>query len=150
MRIITPEIDAYFGTLYSRFDDALKLDGRDASTPDWEPRTADCHNNVDYCVARDSSLRAVRGWFAQPLADGGCRFVAHSVLEDYGRLIDITPINEETRPKFLPHIGTQEEFDRLRVEWADSGPYPFITFLSNDSAGVDDPFMPPYNEDTGD
>jgi hypothetical protein len=43
------------------------------------------------------------------------RVIAHSVLDDAGRLFDITEIDSaDTRPKFLRHVGTEDEFNAMK------------------------------------
>lgn len=136
---VTPEIESYFASLHLRRSEAKPVDQREVDG--WEPLPSDCHNNVDYEVSRNPTLKAVQGWFVQPLEGGYCRYVSHAVVQDGDDLFDITPIDEE-RPRFLEHIGTREEFDRLKMTWTGQI-YPFIfdAHLIGGSAEIPDPFL---------
>jgi len=138
MRIITPEIESYFASLHSRYDEAIPVPFEAASANDWMPTPALCHDNVNDWAERNPHLKVVRGWYAEMLFGGGCRYVSHSVIERDGVLFDITP-TECSRPPFIRHVGTQEEFDGLKMAWT-GVIYPFIDFLSNEPAVAPDEF----------
>jgi len=142
---VTHEIETYFASLHSRRDEAKPVDPREVDG--WEPRPSDCHNNVDYEVSRNPMLKAVRGWFVQPLEDDHCRYVSHAVVQDGKDRYDITPIDDKERPRFLEHIGTPEEFDRLKMTWTGQI-YPFIfdAHLIGGAAQIPDPFLESADE----
>jgi len=59
-----------------------------------------------------------------------CKFWAHSVLDESGSLVDITPIDPNTARDslfFLLHEGVAAEFERLKIRWPDVL-YPRLTF----------------------
>ncbi len=79
-----------------------------------KPQPHECHGNVDGWVAEHPECAAVRGWFIYDYALSAVpvvRFQAHSVLEENGRLVDITPNEARKRPPFLPHPDGNEMFD---------------------------------------
>jgi hypothetical protein len=114
------EIESYFAVLYARIGDAVEVPFERRSTPEWEPSLAECHKNAGYWAALHPYLQVVRGWFVEgPYDFGSYRLIAHSVLDDGGRLFDITPIDPNSaRPKFLRHIGTTEVFDAMQPRWS--------------------------------
>jgi hypothetical protein len=137
MGLITPEVESYFASLSSRIGEAVEMPFE--GTPGFEPRATYCHDNANDWAARDANRKAVRGWYILLLGSGSYMFIAHSVIEEAGRLYDITP--SDPRPtKFLTHEGTQDEFDALKIEWS-GNPYPFRTELSNESAEIPDPWQ---------
>ena len=86
---------------------------------DWVPRISHCHENVDFWVERNPRHSAVRGWVLyMPCVHEsgvmGTMLTAHSVVRDPdGNLYDITPLGDEgvrASLRFVPHVGTEEEF----------------------------------------
>ena len=74
--------------------------------------------------------KAVRGWlFWGPGVDGRYNIMAHSVVDEAGVLVDITPIDENTPReglRFLRHVGTEEEFNVLKEPFSQFF-YPFMS-----------------------
>jgi hypothetical protein len=123
--------DAYFRELLESESQAATVFFKAVWLNGWEPKKNDCHNNVDYWVARCPGTKAVRGWlFWGPGPDGRYNIMAHSVMDEAGVLTDITPIDENTSRdglRFLRHCGSVEEFNVMK------GPcsqlfYPFMNF----------------------
>ncbi len=115
---MSPEYDAYFRQLLERVKVGTKVPFREVRLNGWEAKLNDCHANVDYWIQHHPETKAVRGWlFWEPDEVGQCHFMAHSVLDESGSLVDITPIDRNT-PRygllFLGHLGT-EEFSRTRI-----------------------------------
>lgn len=139
MRIVTPELMNYFASLHSRLSEAEDVHFRKVSIADWEPKLADCHNNVDRWNAGYERRRRVRGWLTWGNdAYGSCHLIAHSVVEDDGALYDITALDPHTpRPKFLRHLGDKETFDAMQPDWSWTT-YPIILELSSEPAELDD------------
>jgi hypothetical protein len=128
---VPSDVETYFGSLYARLPEAKPVGFRDI--PGWKSEQNDCHLNVDSWVRRDSKRSAVRGWLSwgiDPRTER-CKFMAHSVIEEDGEMYDITPLDPNT-PRaglvFLRHIGTDEEFDILKMHWSDVAAYPFFTY----------------------
>jgi hypothetical protein len=123
--------ETYFRELLERESEAVKVPFKAIRRDEWEPKKNDCHNNVDYWVMHHTEVRAVRGWvFWGPGADCRYNIMAHSVIDDAGLLVDITPIDESTPReglRFLRHIGTEEEFNALKVPFSQFF-YPFMSF----------------------
>jgi hypothetical protein len=111
--------DSYFSELLERESDAEKVRFRGVSRSDWSPKKNDCHNNVDYWVAHHHEIKVVRGWlFWGPNEALQYNLMAHSVIDDDGALVDITPLDENTPRealRFLRHLGTEEKFAIMRV-----------------------------------
>lgn len=81
--------------------------------PTFTPQPHDCHNNVDRWCAVHPECKPVRGWlvFQYPLARHPVvRFQPHSVIEDGGRLVDLTPREGSDELLFLPHPDGNEMF----------------------------------------
>jgi hypothetical protein len=58
--------------------------------------------------------------------------MAHSVVEDAGVLVDITPIDENTQREglwFLLHDGSEKEFNAMKVPFSQLF-YPFMRLRS--------------------
>jgi hypothetical protein len=123
--------DSYFSELLERESDAERVPFRAVSRGDWSPKKNDCHNNVDYWVMHYPEIKAVRGWlFWGPGEDARYHIMGHSVTDEAGVLLDITPIYENTPRdglRFLLHVGTEDEFDVLKVPFAQFLD-PFISF----------------------
>ena len=123
--------DSYFRELLERESEATKVPFRAVSHGDFEPKKNDCHNNVDYWVTHYPEVKAVRGWlFWGPGADGRYNIMAHSVVDEAGVLVDITPIDENTPReglRFLRHRGSAEEFNAMKVPFSQFF-YPFMSF----------------------
>jgi hypothetical protein len=85
-----------------------------------------CHDNVEYWVKHHSDAKPVRGrLFFTPNPTGRYSFRAHSVLDENGRLIDITPLDENTQREglvFPGHSGTEEQFLAMKI------PYSQVTY----------------------
>jgi hypothetical protein len=81
-------------------------------TPSAKP--GGCHANVQEYVRTHPGTQPVRGWLVEEF-EGFTYFSAHSVvrLQD-GSLIDITITPLDRDYPFIPHTGTEEEFERLR------------------------------------
>ena len=106
-------IESYFVALHSRRHTAVPMHHRTVATDTWKPEPSQCHANVDYWADLNSALRAVRGWMiVSENQTGRCHFEAHSVVGDGNMLFDITLADDAacTGIRFLPHIGTEEEF----------------------------------------
>lgn len=85
---------------------------RDSSA--FQAKPHECHSNVDRWVAEHPECAVVRGWLIYDYTLGVhpvVRFQAHSVLEENGRLVDITPNEARQRPPFLRHPEGNEMFD---------------------------------------
>jgi hypothetical protein len=69
-----------------------------------------CHDNVDRWCLEHRDHKPMRGW----LLTGNILFDRHSVVDlGNGQLLDITPQGDRAESFFLPHDGTQSEFDAL-------------------------------------
>lgn len=125
------DYDSYFRELLKGESKAAKVPFRTVSHGEFVPKKNDCHNNVDYWVAHHPQTKAVRGWvFWGPGADGRFNIMAHSVVDEYGTLVDITPIDENTPReglRFLRHLGSAEEFEAMKAPFSQFF-YPFISF----------------------
>lgn len=117
------DYNEYFARLAERTTGGLRIQFRQVQHDGWEPKLNDCHENVDYWTARRSDCKAVRGWlFWPPDASGRWRFMAHSVVEERGELVDITPIDSYTRRDdllFLTHLGSDEEFEAMKIPFSE-------------------------------
>jgi hypothetical protein len=135
MPIVTPAIQTYFDSLYSRIHTAAQISFREVTSEEWQPKQSDCYHNADRWVGGNNARQRIRGWLTWGIDGlGSCMFVAHSVIGEAGTLYDITPIDANTpSPRFLGHEGTAEIFDAMQPEWSWTI-YPFITQLSNEPA----------------
>jgi hypothetical protein len=107
------DVDNYFASLHSRRHAGKKMEHRKVSIRDWSPVPGQCHANVDFWVNHHPQLKAIRGWMIISEDDlGHCWFEAHSVIEEAGQFYDITLQDQTTcnQIRFLPHIGTPEQF----------------------------------------
>ena len=122
----------YFKRLYERRIEAVKVQFREVRFKGWQPVPNKCHDNVDHWVNCHTQSKAVRGWiFWPPDETGRCTFMAHSVVEENGELIDITPIDENTPRKglfFLTHLGSEAEFALMKTACSQV-PYPPVTMV---------------------
>lgn len=99
--------------LYLRRDEARRIPYAARKTEAFEPRPHECHANVDRWVADHAATKAVRGWLVYDYALSAfsvVRFQAHSVIEEDGLLLDITPAGGRGAP-FLRHPDGNEMFD---------------------------------------
>jgi hypothetical protein len=145
VRLITPEIQNYFDEVSSRIADAEEAPFEAVSLPcGWTPKPAECHKNVDHWTAqpRHRHLKVVRGWLTWGKdASGLCMLTAHSVVEENGKLKDITPVDSDTPPSwFVRHAGAKESFDAMQPEWSWTT-YPLEAPMSNESAEIPDPWQ---------
>lgn len=112
----------YFCQLNERVPQAVKVPFCKAQLDGWEPAPGKCHENVDHWVRHHPECAGVRGWIFWPRDESGrCRFMAHSVVEENGKLLDITPIDPNTPREtlvFLRHLGTEEEFNLMKTDCA--------------------------------
>jgi hypothetical protein len=78
--------------------------------------------NVDGWIATNPESKAVCGWlFWPPDETGRCTFMAHSVVDESGELVDITPIDPNTSRTgllFLTHLGTEAMFSTMKISHA--------------------------------
>jgi hypothetical protein len=99
--------------LYQRRDQAVAVPFRDCSSTDFRPVMQDCHGNVDLWCRVRADHKPVRGWLmleSYP-RQGVCRFVAHSVVVDeQGRLFDLTPSSAARKCPFLKEKMSEEEY----------------------------------------
>ena len=118
-RTITPKIEGHFTSLLARIGEAVEVPF-EPIFGDWQPRLAERHANTDKWVAQNPTLKAVREWLRWGEDEHGtCLLIAHSVIDDGGKLFDITPIHPNTpRPKFLIDHGTKEAFDAAQPKWS--------------------------------
>jgi hypothetical protein len=123
--------DTYFRELLKRERKAVRVPFKAVSHGEFSPKKNDCHNNVDYWVTHHPQATAVRGWlFWGPDTAGRYNMMAHSMLEEAGTLVDITPIDENTPReglRFLRHPGSEEEFSAMKLPLSQFF-YPFISF----------------------
>jgi hypothetical protein len=109
---------AYFQQLLERVNSALTVQFREVQLNGGETKLNDCHRNVDRWVNNHPEAKAVRGWlFWPPNGAGQCTLMAHSVVDENGQLVDITPLDPNT-PRgglvFLKHTGTEEDFSIMK------------------------------------
>jgi hypothetical protein len=125
------EVQSYFESLQSRLDHFEFMNRRRVSFADWQPEPAKCHENVDFWVAHNQTLKAVRGWMVTTsVGSDRCVYEAHSVIEDEGALYDITLRDDVAceRIPFLRHLGSEEEFLTMRGEGRAQFLFPPIPF----------------------
>jgi hypothetical protein len=68
-----------------------------------------CHENVNRWCNENPGQRPLRGWLLTSTL-----FDKHSVVHRGGNdLLDITPLDDRSYSYFLPHDGTQDEFEKL-------------------------------------
>jgi hypothetical protein len=68
-----------------------------------------CHDNVNRWCHENPGHRPLRGWLVTSTL-----FDKHSVVDrGASALLDITPLDERSYSYFLPHDGTQDEFEKL-------------------------------------
>lgn len=87
----------------------------EVSIGEWHPVEADCHNNVNYWVRKNSLHSAVRGWVH--LHEDA--LTAHSIVRGAdGKLFDITPILDQsvTTLMFVAHPSDEVSFNRLKAK----------------------------------
>jgi hypothetical protein len=104
----------YFRHLLEHVELATKVPFRAVTHGAWTTKKNDCHGNVDQWVKFCPNTKAVRGWlFWEPNEAHQYNLMAHSVIEENGALVDITPIDENTPREglwFLRHSGSEEAF----------------------------------------
>jgi hypothetical protein len=68
-----------------------------------------CHDNVNRWCHENPGHRSLRGWLVTSTL-----FDKHSVADrGASSLLDITPLDDRSYRYFLPHDGSQDEFDKL-------------------------------------
>lgn len=106
--------DDYKKSICQRLYRAKPIPFRKVSLPDWCPKVAECHSNVDSWVGVNPGTSAVRGWVTYVDFQIKIWLTAHSVVRDTdGQLFDITPLGDErVRPtmRFVPHVGSEQLF----------------------------------------
>jgi hypothetical protein len=110
------DMEGYFAALHARRYRGEWMLHRKVSRDGWSPVTAGCHENVNHWVSLNPELKAVCGWMIVSEDESGqCRYEAHSVIEDAGRLYDITLRDQSACDgiRFLRHNGTAEEFSAV-------------------------------------
>jgi hypothetical protein len=110
---------AYFQRLRERVNSAVTVPFREVQLNEGEPKLNDCHRNVDFWVKNHPDTKAVRGWLSWPPNEAGqYTFMAHSVVDENGQLVDITPLDPNTPREglvFLKHLGTEEDFSVMKT-----------------------------------
>jgi hypothetical protein len=113
MNNVSLNVDAYFAALHARRYMGEWMLHRKVSRDGWSPKASQCHENVNHWVSLNPALKAVRGWMIVSENESGrCRYEAHSVIEDVGRLYDIT-LRDQSACKgirFTRHRGSSEKF----------------------------------------
>jgi hypothetical protein len=108
----------YFQQIRERVNSAVTVPFREVQLNGGEPRLNDCHRNVDCWIKNHPEAKAVRGWLFWPQNGAGqCTFMAHSVVDENGELVDITPLDPNTPREglvFLKHVGTEEDFSAMK------------------------------------
>jgi hypothetical protein len=100
------EVESYFSSLQSRLHQAEHMTRRKVGFEGWSPEPAKCHENVDYWISHNPTLRPVRGWMlSQEVVSGRCLYEAHSVIEEDGVLYDIT-LREDVACELIPFCDT--------------------------------------------
>jgi hypothetical protein len=88
---------AYFQQLLERVNSAVRVRFREVQLSEGEIKLNDCHRNVDCWVENFPESKAVRGWlFWPPNGAGQYTFMAHSVVDENGHLVDLTPLDPNT------------------------------------------------------
>lgn len=106
---------------------AASVPFREVRLNGWEPKRNDCHRNVDFWVRHHPEIKPVRGWLFWELNHAGQRLImAHSILDENGQLVDITPLRRNGL-LFLKHCGTEEEFSAIKTHCAQVS-YPPLSF----------------------
>lgn len=107
----------YFAELRQRRREAVRLLPKQACFDDGlAPQAAKCHENVDRWTREHPEDACVHGWIIETDQEGSTLFVAHSVVRlGDGTLADITL---DRFHLFLPHTGSEQDFDYLRVNHA--------------------------------
>jgi hypothetical protein len=110
----------YFRELHDRASTAVKVPFRAVTLAGWQPKLNDCHGNAKFWVENKPATTVVRGWlfWRQPNEASQYVFMAHSVLDESGQLVDITPLDPNT-PRdglvFLRHLGTEADFQAMKI-----------------------------------
>jgi hypothetical protein len=111
--------NTYFQQLVERVDSAVKVPFRKVRLDGVEPKLNDCHGNVHCWIRTHPETSAVRGWlFWPPDPAGRYRFMAHSVVDENGQLVDLTPIDPNTLReglRFLRHEGAEKDFESMKI-----------------------------------
>lgn len=103
----------------SRLIEAEIIPFKKVAIGEWQPKIAECHENVDTWVQTNPGASAVRGWVVFASYGGDAvGLTAHSVVRGpAGELFDITPIqNENDRHPlhFIAHLGDERSFLEMR------------------------------------
>jgi len=128
---MTPENRHYFASL-SQMADAGDIERFGFTPPPpapdgWVPCARECHANAARWAGLKPGRKVVRGWLISgEFGAGGYQFDAHSVGEENGMLIDITPrdtipgsFSPQESPRLsLRHQGSSEFFDALLLRCA--------------------------------
>jgi hypothetical protein len=121
---MTPEYERYFAALHPRLKDAKPVPFVTVAIDAWNHGVNRCHENVARYAAGRPGRSAVPGWLIEATdGNGGYLVAAHSVVEEDGKLFDITPAaatSVNTRGsarRFIRHDGTAEEFDDMLPEF---------------------------------
>ncbi|AZO44956.1 hypothetical protein EJ076_29565 [Mesorhizobium sp. M7D.F.Ca.US.005.01.1.1] len=107
---MTDRTTAYFDDLVGRFAHATAI----VRKPVAGARPNDCHANCERFVEANNGFQIVRGW----LFVSANYFFPHSVVRERssGRSVDVTPDISNSGPiRFVEHIGSEEDFQILRV-----------------------------------
>ncbi len=119
---MTNRTTAYFDELVERAAQASAV----VREPAMGAKPNECHANCERFVGANGEFQVVRGW----LAIGQNYFMPHSVVRERssGRLVDIALDISNSGPiRFVEHIGSEEDFQILRVGRNGGWAYPQVT-----------------------
>lgn len=110
----------YFDAVVARAPLAFPVERRAAVFLDGTaPGRNECHWNAERFAKENPGHSVVRGWLVDTFNGESGLFVAHSILADTGGgFFDITPMPARSEPRFLHHDGSEEQFQALRVTYA--------------------------------
>ncbi|MDE3795833.1 hypothetical protein CN155_10205 [Sinorhizobium meliloti] len=108
----------YERDICARAEVAVRVPFMAVSMAAWEPKVADCHENVDHWVRHHPGCTAVRGWLVYAsYGSDDFGYTAHSVVRGPdGNLFDITPTTDPDyqRGRFVIHVGDEHTFLEMR------------------------------------